>query len=67
MGAGALHPAWPALKQPDFVQLAHEAGIKVNVWTVNEERDVADALDVGVDDLVTNFPDRARRVVRLGR
>lgn len=67
MGAGALHPNWSSLWQPDYVWLAHEAGIKVNVWTVDEEKDVARALEVGVDALVTNFPDRARRVMWLGR
>ncbi len=67
MGAGALHPAWNAVWQPDYVWLAHEAGIKVNVWTVDEEKDVAHAVEMGVDALVTNFPDRARQVVRWGR
>ncbi len=67
VGAGALHPDWTALWQPDYVWLAHEAGIKVNTWTVDEEKDVAHALEIGVDALMTNFPDRARRVVRLGR
>ena len=67
LGAGALHPDWAALRQPDYMWLAHEAGIKVNVWTLDEEKDVAHALEIGVDALVTNFPDRARRVVRLGR
>lgn len=67
VGAGALHPNWRALGQPDYVWLAHESGVKVNVWTVDEEKDVARAIELGVDALVTNFPDRARRVLRLGR
>ncbi len=67
LGAGALHPSWRALRQPDYVWLAHQAGLKVHVWTINEEEDVAHAVEAGVDALVTNFPDRARRVVRLGR
>ncbi len=67
VGAGALHPSWRALRQPDYVWLAHESGVKVHVWTVDEEKDVAHAIGLGVDALVTNFPDRARRVLRLGR
>lgn len=66
IGAGALHPNWRALRQPDFVWLAHEAGVNVHVWTVDEEQDVAHAIETGVDALMTNFPDRARRVARLG-
>ena len=67
LGAGALHPNWLALRQPDYIRMAHEAGLKVHVWTINEEKDVAHAIETGVDAIVTNFPDRGRRVVRLGR
>lgn len=67
LGAGAIHPDWQALRQPDYVWLAHEAGVKVNVWTVNEEEDMAHAIEIGVDAFVTNFPDRARHVAQMGR
>ncbi|MGO1384271.1 MAG: glycerophosphodiester phosphodiesterase [Arachnia sp.] len=67
MGAGALHPNWASMWQPDYVWLAHEAGITVNAWTLDDEKDVARAVEMGIDALVTNFPDRARRVMRLGR
>lgn len=58
-GAGHLHPHRLALKQPNFMWLCHEAGIKANVWTVDDERDVEELTRLGVDAIITNFPDRA--------
>lgn len=66
IGAGALHPDWSSLWQPDYVRQAHDAGIKVHAWTVDEAKDVRLAMSLGVDAIVTNFPDLVRRVVRMG-
>ena len=62
-----LEAADRALVTADRVTHWHRRGWAVNVWTVDEEKDVAHAIEIGVDALVTNFPDRARRVVRMGR
>lgn len=61
-GAGAIHPHYTAL-QPQQTWLAHEAGVKVRMWTVNEPDDVARLAASGVDVVITNFPDRALRAV----
>lgn len=66
-GAGAIHPYHKVLDQPEFMWLCHEAGIKVNTWTVDEDADVARLTELGVDAIITNFPDRARRASRLTR
>lgn len=66
-GAGAIHPHLRVLEQPHFVWLCHEAGIKVNTWTVDEDADIAHFTNLGVDAIITNFPDRARRVSRRSR
>jgi glycerophosphoryl diester phosphodiesterase len=42
---------------------AHALGLKVVVWTVNAEADMARAIDMGVDGLITDYPDRARVVM----
>jgi len=47
----------------DFVRAAHGAGREVYVWTVNEEREMNALLDLGVDGLITNYPERLNRVV----
>lgn len=41
---------------------ARQLGLKVVVWTVNEEADMARMIDMGVDGIISDYPDRLRRV-----
>ncbi|MBA3296641.1 MAG: glycerophosphodiester phosphodiesterase [Acidobacteria bacterium] len=51
---------------PRFVRHAHEAGVLVKVWTVNDADDMRRLLDWGVDALITDRPYIAVPIV-LGR
>jgi glycerophosphoryl diester phosphodiesterase len=42
---------------------ARALGLAVLPWTVNEPADMARLIDWGVDGLITDYPDRARRVM----
>lgn len=67
-GHEALHPDVRALADAagaDFVARAHERGLAVNVWTVNDPAEIARMADLGVDAIVTDVPDVAFQV--LGR
>ena len=49
---------------PRFVDAAHGAGLGVQVWTVDTERDARRLLQWGVDALITDRPDIMVPVVR---
>ena len=34
----------------------HEKGLRVHVWTVNEEKDMRRLFDIGVDAIVSDEP-----------
>ncbi|MFZ9194746.1 MAG: glycerophosphodiester phosphodiesterase [Burkholderiales bacterium] len=40
---------------------ARQLGLKVVVWTVNEETDMVRMIDLGVDGIISDYPDRLRR------
>jgi glycerophosphoryl diester phosphodiesterase len=44
--------------RPDYVERAHRAGHEVHVWTVNEPADIDLCLQLGVDAVITNRPQR---------
>ena len=50
---------------PDFVAQSHDHNIRVLVWTVNEEQEMKRLLDLGVDGILTDYPDRLLRVIRV--
>jgi glycerophosphoryl diester phosphodiesterase len=49
---------------PRFVRLAHQAGIAVQVWTVDEPEDIRRLLSWGVDGIISDRPDVAAEVVK---
>jgi glycerophosphoryl diester phosphodiesterase len=51
----AVHPFFARVDGP-FVAEAHQRGLEVNVWTVNEAVDMARMFAVGVDTLITDDP-----------
>ena len=53
------------LASPDVIAAARTAGLRVGVWTVNDEEAMRHVIALGVDVLTTDRPDLARRV--LGR
>jgi glycerophosphoryl diester phosphodiesterase len=47
---------------PAFVRAAHRQGLRVDVWTVDEEADMRRLLSYGVDGIMTDRPDVLARV-----
>jgi glycerophosphoryl diester phosphodiesterase len=58
----ALHPDH-TLVDARYMAWARQRGYRVNVWTVNEEAGMRRMIDLGVDMLITDVPDRLRAVL----
>lgn len=57
-GHDALHPHH-AMTDADLIARAHDAGLEVNVWTVNDPAEIRRFADLGVDAIITDVPDVA--------
>ncbi len=68
VAAPAISP-WLGMirREPERVTRAHEAGLEVHVWTVNEPADIDYCVEIGVDAITSDHPDRvlARLASRL--
>jgi glycerophosphoryl diester phosphodiesterase len=61
-GHGALHP-WYGWATEEVIVAAHEVGVKVNAWTVDDPEVMAQLAGWGIDGIVTNVPDVALEVL----
>jgi glycerophosphoryl diester phosphodiesterase len=57
VGAWALGPCIHHMNQA-LVDDAHARGLKVLAWTINTEDEIAKAKALGVDGIISNYPDR---------
>ena len=41
-----------------YVRFFHKKGVTVDLWTVNEPKDIERSIDLGVDGIIGDYPDR---------
>lgn len=59
----AYHPMFLMLTEEELADLkAH--GCEINTWTVNEKEDILRMIDIEVDGIITNHPDRVRKLLK---
>lgn len=51
-------------KHPEWIGEAHKLGLKVNVWTVDKDKDIKRLAEMGVEYITTNEPVRAASLVK---
>jgi glycerophosphoryl diester phosphodiesterase len=61
-GCGTWSMFWRNLTPKDLTE-AHALGLKVLPWTVNERDQMRSLIDMGVDGIITDYPDRLREVM----
>ncbi len=61
LNVDAVHP-FIGFVSEDYIEEAHEAGLMVNPWTVNQEFQIEALTRWGCDGLITDMPDYARSV-----
>ena len=63
LGARQLAPRGDLIT-PALVKRAHNAGLQVVAWTVNEPEQMLRLKSLGVDGIMTDYPDRLAHVLR---
>jgi len=61
-GCGAWSMLWRNLTAKELAE-AHALGLKVLPWTVNDPSEMRKLIDLGVDGIITDYPDRLRAVM----
>lgn len=61
-GLNAIHP-WDITLDHALIDRAHDAGLIVNTWTVNDPDRMREFIEMGVDGIISDHPDVAREVV----
>jgi glycerophosphoryl diester phosphodiesterase len=56
LGATAIHPR-KDIVTPALIQAAHEASLRINVWTINEPAEASAFQNMHVDGIFSDFPE----------
>lgn len=60
----AVYSPFYLLVDKQLVDAVHEKGMKIIPWTVNDPRDMGIIIDMGIDGLITDYPDKGRAVLQ---
>ena len=64
-GVECFHPFFKNMT-PENVAEVKSHGLEINTWTVNEEEDIREMFRVGVDSVISNYPDLVNKIRNNG-
>lgn len=65
VGADALHPNFNGVYSENIIRGIKLKNVPINVYTVNEEKDMINMIKLGVDGIITNYPDRLKTLINI--
>jgi glycerophosphoryl diester phosphodiesterase len=60
---GAIWSPYHGDLTPELLAEAHRLGLQVIPWTVNDRAAMARLIDLGVDGIISDYPDRLREAL----
>jgi glycerophosphoryl diester phosphodiesterase len=60
--AGIDYYGGALLKNPNWIKESHDMGMKVNVWTIDQMKEIQKCVDSGVDFITTNKLEEAKKI-----
>ena len=64
VGATAIHPHFYAVNE-EVIKEAKKHGIQTNVFTVDDEERMKLFLEMKVDGIITNYPDKLHKIMKV--
>ncbi len=61
-GIECVHPKYISLNEESVAEIKSNS-IQINTWTVNEEAEVERLYNLGIDAVISNYPDMAKSVI----
>lgn len=62
IGADALHPLFYTLDD-EGIKAIKKANLAINTYTVNEEKYMKQLITLGIDGIITNYPDKLKKII----
>ncbi len=64
INCNAIGVGYSTAVTPEFLESAHHNGIEVWKWTVNNEDEMRKLIHIGIDGIITNYPDKALEILK---
>ncbi len=64
INANAIGVNYESPVSKELVDFAHKNGIEIWKWAINDEEQIKELIDIGIDGLITDYPDKALKIIK---